>query len=65
MDDGSRLSMQKTYKVVMNSYLSAVSKYEKADPGQSLFITCAEMTIRHLDKQPAVDYKGVKRMTVR
>jgi len=65
MDDGSRLNMQKTYKVVMNSYLSAVSKYEKADPGQSLFITSAEMTIRYLEKQPAVDYKGVKRMNVR
>ena len=65
MEDGSRLNLQRTYKVVMNSYLSAVSQYEKADPGQSLFITSAEMTIRYLEKQPAVDYKGVKRMTIK
>ena len=65
MEDGSRLNLQRTYKVVMNSYLSAVSKYEKADSGQSLFVTSAEMTIRYLDKQPAVDYQGVKRMTIK
>jgi len=65
MADGSRLNLQRTYKVVMNSYLAAVSKYEKNDPGQSIFRTSAEVTIDYLDKQPAIDYKGVKRMTVK
>jgi len=65
MDDGSRINLQRTYKVVMNSYLSAVSQYEKADPGQSLFITSANMTIAYLEKQPAVDYKGAKRVLIR
>ena len=65
MEDGSRLNLQKTYKVVMNSYLSAVSKYEKTDPGHSLFITSAEMTIKYLEKQPAVDYQGVKRVQIK
>ena len=65
MDDGSQFNRQRTYKVVMNSYLSAVSQYEKADPGQSLFITSAAMTIQYLDKQPAVDYQGVKRVTIK
>ena len=65
MADGSRLNLQRTYKVVMNSYISAVSQYEKTDPGQSLFITSAAMTINYLEKQPAVDYKGVKRMTIK
>jgi len=62
MADGSRLNLQRTYKVVMNSYIAAISKYEKSDPGQSLYRTTAELTIQYLEKQPALDYKGVKRI---
>ena len=65
MEDGSRFNLQRKYKVVMNSYLAAVCKYEKADPGQSLFRTTADLTIEYLEKQPAVDYKGVKRANVK
>jgi len=65
MADGSPLNPQRKYKVVMNSYLSAVSQYEKADLGQSLFSTTAEKTIEYLEKQAGVDYRGVKRMTIK
>jgi 5'-nucleotidase len=65
MEDGSRFNLQRTYKVVMNSYIAAVSQYEKADPGESLYITSAAMTIQYLEKQPAVDYKGVKRIRIK
>jgi 5'-nucleotidase len=64
MENGSRFNLRRTYKVVMNSYIAAVSQYEKADPGESLYITSAAMTIQYLEKQPAVDYKGVKRMRI-
>ena len=65
MADGSRLNMHRKYKVVMNSYIAAVSQFEKADPGQSLYRTTAELTIQYLEKQPAVEYKGVKRMKIK
>ena len=64
MADGSPINLQRTYKVVMDSYLATVSQYEKTDPGKSRFITTAEMTIEYLEKQPAVDYKGVKRIVI-
>jgi 5'-nucleotidase len=65
MADGSPLNLQRTYKVVMNSYQAAISKYEKTDEGHSLFRTAADFTIEYLEKQPAVDYKGVKRITIK
>ena len=63
--DGSRLNPQRSYKVVMNSYLAAVANYKKTDPGSSIFRTSAEVTVDYLEKQPAIDYKGVKRMTIK
>ncbi|HCC50723.1 MAG TPA: hypothetical protein DEQ30_00630 [Porphyromonadaceae bacterium] len=62
MENGSPLNLQRTYKVVMNSYLASISNYEKTDPGKGLFRTTADLTIDYLEKQPAIDYKGVKRM---
>ena len=63
--DGSPMNLQRSYKVVTNSYLSAVSHYEKADAGKSIFRTTAETAIDYLEKQPAVDYQGEKRMTIK
>ena len=65
MNDGSQLNPEHSYKVVMNSYLAAVSRYEKTDPGKTLFRTTAEVTIEYLEKQPTVDYHGVKRMVIK
>ena len=65
MADGSKLNLQRTYKVVMNSYLAAICKYEKTDPGKGLFRTCSDYTIDYLEKQPGLDYKGMKRMTIK
>jgi 5'-nucleotidase len=65
MADGSPLNLQRAYKVVMNSYLAAISKYEKTDEGRGLFRSTADLTIDYLEKQPAVDYQGVKRITIK
>ena len=64
MADGTPLDLQRTYKVVMNSYMAAVCQFEKTDKGHSLFRTTAELTIQYLEKQPAVDYNGVKRVRI-
>jgi 5'-nucleotidase len=65
MDNGSRLNKRRKYKVVMNSYLAAVCQYKKADAGHGLFRTAPELTIEYLEKQPAIDYQGVKRFTIK
>ena len=65
MADGKQINLQRTYKVVLNSYLAAVAKYDKADNGQSLFRSCSDFTIQYLEKQPAIDYKGVKRVVIK
>jgi len=64
LTDGSRLNLQRSYNVVMNSYLAAVSQFERNDPGKSIFRTTNEVTIEYLEKQPAIDYQGVKRMVI-
>jgi 5'-nucleotidase len=64
MADGSRINLQRSYNVVMNSYLAAISQYEKKDPGKSVFRTSAELTIDYLEKQPALDYNGIKRVKI-
>lgn len=65
MEDSSPFNLQKTYKVVLNSYLDKVSQFEKKDKGQGLFRTSADYMIDYLEKQPAIDYQGVKRVTLK
>ena len=65
MANGSPLNLQHTYKIVMNSYLSAICKYEKSDEGHTLYHTTADLTISYLEKQPAVGYKNVKRIKIK
>jgi len=64
-DDGARLNLQRTYKVVMNSYLASVTQYKKTDHGKNLHVRTSEQTIAYLEKQPAIDYKGVKRISIK
>ncbi|MDR2584616.1 MAG: bifunctional metallophosphatase/5'-nucleotidase [Prevotellaceae bacterium] len=64
MADGSPINLQNTYKVVMNSYLAAVSQYEKSDKGRGLYRTTADATIEYLEKQQSVDYAGVNRVII-
>jgi hypothetical protein len=65
MTDGTRLNLQRTYKVLMNSYLAAICQYEKSDEGHSFFRATADYTIDYLAKQPAVDYQGIKRVVIK
>lgn len=62
MENGSPFNLKKTYKVVLNSYMDKVSRYEKKDAGRGLFRTTADYMIDYLEKQSGVDYQGVKRV---
>lgn len=62
-ESGTRLTMDKTYTVAMNSYMTQVYKYDHSDPGQSLFISTADATIAYLRKIRNVrSYRGEKRI---
>ena len=65
IDNGGKFNEQKTYRVVMNSYLATICQFEKSDPGKNLFVKASDVTISYLEKQAAVDYLGVKRVTVK
>ena len=62
-EDGNQLSMDKTYSVAMNSYMTQAYKYEHNDPGQSLFITSADALIEYLRRIKNIrSYRGEKRI---
>lgn len=65
MENGSPFNLQKTYKVVLNSYLDKICQYKKNDKGRSLFRTSADYMIDYLEKQPAIDYQGITRVTLK
>jgi 5'-nucleotidase len=60
---GTPMDMNRVYSVAMNSYMTQVYKYQRSDPGQSLFITTADALIRYLKNQnPVRSYRGEKRI---
>jgi len=62
--NGSLLNLDKTYNVAMNSYMSAVYKYDHKDPGQSQFKTSADNMIEYLKKNKNIrSYRGENRIS--
>ena len=49
----------------MSTYLAAVADYKKSDPGKELGRLASDLVIEYLQKQPEIDYKGVKRANVK
>lgn len=63
--DSPPFDLQRRYKVVMTSYIAAVSDYKKTDMGKELGRLASDLVIEYLQKQESVDYKGVKRANVK
>ena len=59
--NGKPLDMKATYKVVMNSYMSAAFDFQHEDPGTSLFRTSNEALTEFLAKHQHVNYAGMTR----
>jgi 5'-nucleotidase len=63
---GTPLDMNRVYSVAMNSYMTQVYKYQRSDPGQSLFITTADALITYLKKHTELrSYRGEKRIQIK
>lgn len=63
--DGKPLDLEKTYKVVMNSYMSSAFDFPHEDPGASLFRTSNEALSEYLSAHPHINYAGLTRVQVR
>lgn len=60
--NGKPLDLKATYKVVMNSYMASVFKFEHADPGTSSFHTSNEALIEYLKEHQHINYAGAIRV---
>jgi 5'-nucleotidase/UDP-sugar diphosphatase len=64
-ESGTPLDMNQTYTVAMNNYMTQVYRYKHTDPGQSLFVTTADVTITYLkENQNVRSYRGEKRVQI-
>ncbi|MDP4280987.1 MAG: bifunctional UDP-sugar hydrolase/5'-nucleotidase [Bacteroidota bacterium] len=61
---GKTLDPEKKYSVAMNSYMAASYKFDHHDPGQSAFITTAQVLIDYLKHAGTVNYSGTRRTSV-
>lgn len=59
--DGKPLDLEKTYFVVMNSYMSSAFNFQHEDPGTSLFRTSNEALMEYLATHPHINYAGMIR----
>lgn len=60
--DGSKFNMKKTYRVVTNSYVASICDAPRQDQGHSINRKTADMIISYLERQPQINYQGVKRI---
>ena len=56
--DGKKLNMKRTYKVITNSYTSAICPTTRQDEGHSIGRITAELIIDYLEHQKQVSYQG-------
>lgn len=62
LSDGKPMDLKKTYKVVMNSYMSSAFDFEHQDPGTSAFCTSNEALVAYLKNHPHIDYSKALRV---
>jgi len=61
--NGKKLNQKKTYKVMTNSYSTAICPTNRKDAGRGIGRITAELVIDYLQHQGHVSYQGVKRLT--
>ncbi len=62
---GNLLDVKKEYLVGMNSYISAVYKFDHRDAGTNSYNTCSQLLIEYLGEMKKVNYSGVKRVSIK
>ena len=62
--DGSKFDLKRTYKVVTNSYVASIADSPRRDQGRSINRKTADLIIAYLERQPSVNYQGIRRIKV-
>jgi 5''-nucleotidase/2'',3''-cyclic phosphodiesterase and related esterases len=62
--DGKPIAPKKTYRVIINNYLSSVCPFLKTKAGEDTFVGATNALVDYLKQQPSVSYQGGKRITV-
>ena len=64
-ENGKKLNLKKTYRLVANSYAVAVSPTNRKDQGRNLTMTSPETIKNYLEHQGKVSYQGTSRVNVK
>ena len=62
-ESGKKLNLKKTYKVMTNSYTTAISPTNRKDQGTGIGKITAQLIMDYLEHQGHVSYQGVKRLS--
>ena len=60
--EGDKLDLNKTYKVVTNSYVAAISSSPRKDQGRSLNRETTDLIMKYLEHVGYVSYQGERRV---
>lgn len=63
--DGKKLDLKKKFKMVTNSYVSAILPTPKSDAGTSTFQSCSDLIQDYIKKKGSVNYQGVSRTIIK
>ena len=64
-ENGKKLNLKKTYRLVANSYAVAVSPTNRKDQGRDMSVTSPESIKNYLEHQGKVSYQGVSRVKIK
>ena len=64
-ENGKKLNLKKTYRLVANSYAVAVSPTNRKDQGRNLTMTSPETIKNYLEHQGKVSYQGTSRVNIK
>lgn len=60
--DGKKFDLKRKYKVVTNSYVASIADSPRKDQGQRINRRTTELMLNFLEKQPSINYSGVRRI---
>ena len=64
LSDGKPIVAKKSYRVIINNYLSSVCPFLKDRAGEDTFIGATNALVDYLQQQSSVNYQGTRRITV-
>jgi 5'-nucleotidase/2',3'-cyclic-nucleotide 2'-phosphodiesterase/3'-nucleotidase/5'-nucleotidase len=60
--EGKKFDLKRKYKVVTNSYVASIADAPREDQGRSINRKTTDLVISYLERQPSINYQGVKRV---